>query len=104
METIMDNQAYHLPFAAVGQDVVIWPLAKIVSPETISLGDSVIIDDFVFLVGGKRTKIGSFVHIATGVSVCGAGEFVMEDFSAISAGTRIFTGNDDYSGTCLTNP
>lgn len=28
----------------------------------------------------------------------------MHDFSAISSGVRIFTGNDDYSGKCLTNP
>jgi galactoside O-acetyltransferase len=100
----MSNQAYQLPLAAVGQDVVIWPLAKIVAPEVISIGDSVIIDDFVFLMGGKRTAIGSFVHIAVGASVCGAGEFIMEDFSGISGGVRIYTSNDDFSGNCLTGP
>lgn len=98
----MTNQAYALGFASVGQDIIIWPLAKIVSPEVITIGDSVIIDDFVFIMGGKRTVIGSFVHIASFTSITGGGEFVMDDFTTLSSGVRIFTGNEDYSGGCLT--
>ena len=90
--------------AHVGKDVVIWPLAKLVSPGVISIGDSVIIDDFVFIMGGARTTIGSFVHIASFVSITGGGEFVMEDFAGISSGSRIFTGDDDYLGGSLTGP
>ena len=100
----MTNQAFTLQFAAGGQDVMIWPLAKIVAADAISIGDSVIIDDFVFLMGGAKTSIGSFVHIAVGTSICGGGEFVMEDFSGLSGGVRVYTGNEDYSGACLTNP
>jgi galactoside O-acetyltransferase len=100
----LTNQADTLPFAAIGADVTIWPLAKIVSPESITLGDSVIIDDFVFLVGGRSTRLGSFVHVASFVSVLGGGEFVMDDFAGVSSGTRVYTGNDDYSGACLTGP
>ncbi|MEW6530263.1 MAG: acyltransferase [Thermodesulfobacteriota bacterium] len=99
-----ENQAYDIQFARVGQDVTIWPLAKIVSPEVISIGDSVIIDDFVFLMGGKTTTIGSFVHIAAFTSITGGGEFIMEDFAGLSAGVRVFTGDEDYTGRCLTNP
>ena len=98
------QQADNLNFARVGHDVVIWPMAKIVSPETITIGDSVIIDDFVFLVGGASTRIGSFVHIASFVSITGGGDLVIDDFAGISSGTRLFTGNDDYSGECLTGP
>jgi acetyltransferase-like isoleucine patch superfamily enzyme len=100
----MDNQAYDLPFARIGRDVIIWPLAKMVSPETIAIGDSVIIDDFVLLSGGKKTVLGSFVHIASFVSVTGGGELILEDFVGISSGCRVFTGNDDYLGGCLTGP
>jgi galactoside O-acetyltransferase len=100
----MTNQARTLRFAARGEDVTIWPLAKVVSPDVISIGHSVIIDDFVFLVGGIRTTIGSFVHIASFSSITGGGEFVMEDFSGMSSGVRIYTGNEDYSGAFLTNP
>lgn len=100
----MSNQAYALPFARIGKDVKIWPEAKIVGAETMLIGDSVIIDDFVFLAAGRRTEIGSFVHIASFTSITGGGEFIMEDFTGLSGGVRIYTGNEDYSGACLTNP
>jgi galactoside O-acetyltransferase len=64
----------------------------------------VIIDDYVFLMGGEETRIGSFVHIASFASITGGGRFTMEDFSGLSSGVRVFTGNEDYSGGCLTNP
>jgi len=100
----MTNQASKLELAQVGQDVIIWSQAKIVSPEVITIGDSVIIDDFVFIMGGKNTQIGSFVHIASFTSITGGGELVMEDFTGLSGGVRVYTGNEDYSGGCLTNP
>ncbi len=100
----MVNQAYILGFGSIGQDVMIWPLAKIVSPEVISIGDSVIIDDFVFIMGGRKTIFGSFVHIASFTSVMGGGNFTMEDFTGLSGGTRVYTGNEDYLGGSLTNP
>ena len=100
----MTNQAYSLGFAQIGQDVTIWPLAKIVSADVISIGDSVIIDDFVFLMGKTRSIIGSFVHIASFTSITGGGEFVMEDFAGLSGGIRVYTGNEDYLGESLTNP
>ncbi|MEG4144888.1 acyltransferase [Microcoleus sp. Pol12B5] len=99
----MTNQAYKLELAQVGQDVIIWPKAKIVYPEVIAIGDSVIIDDFVFIMGGKSTQLGSFVHIASFTSITGGGELLMEDFTALSSGVRVFTGNEDYLGGCLTN-
>ena len=100
----MSNQAYKLDFARIGLDVRIWPSAKVVFPETISIGDSVVIDDFTFLVGGARTEIGSFVHLASFTSITGGGEFFMEDFCGCSAGCRITTGSEDFLGGSLTNP
>jgi acetyltransferase-like isoleucine patch superfamily enzyme len=100
----MSNLAYSIGLARVGADVAIWPHARIIAPERISIGDSVIIDDFAFLMGGSITTIGSFVHIASFVSIAGGGEFVIEDFAGVSGGTRIYTGNDDYSGGSLTGP
>ena len=91
-------------FRSVGQDITIWPMARVVGRGAISIGDSVIVDDFAFIVGGQRTEIGSFIHIASFVSITGGGKFLMEDFSGISAGSRVYTGNEDYLGGCLTNP
>jgi len=79
-------------------------MAKIVSPGVISIGNSVIIDDFVLLMGGTKTTIGSFVHIASFTSITGGGELIMEDFSGLSGGIRVYTGNEDYSGGSMTNP
>lgn len=100
----MTNQAYQLELSQIGQDVMIWPQAKIVIPEVITIGNSVIIDDFVFIMGGQSTRIGSFVHIASFTSITGGGELVMEDFTGLSGGVRVYTGNEDYSGNFLTNP
>lgn len=98
------NQAYKIGLAKVGDDVTIYPMAKIVSPATISIGDSVLIDDFVLLGGGISTLIGNFIHIASFSLIGGGGKFVMEDFAGLSGGVKIYTGNEDYSGGCLTNP
>ncbi len=100
----MSNQAYLLSFASIGKDVVIWQFARIINSEVISLANSIIIDDFVFLMGGIRTYIGNFVHIGSHTSIAGGGELVMDDFSGLSGGVRIYTGNEDYIGGSLTNP
>ena len=99
-----ENQAYNLAFKAIGRDVTIWPMARVVRPEAISIGDSVIIDDFVYMAGGRSTVIGSFVHIAMHASIAGGGELTMADFSGLSGGVRVYTGNEDYNGGSLTNP
>ena len=91
-------------FRRCGADVTIFPWVRVVSPETISMGDSVIIDDFVLLMGGEETRIGSFVHLASFASFVGGGRLVVEDFAGISSGCRVYTGNDDYLGGCLTGP
>lgn len=96
------NDGRRFPFARVGEDVTIWPQAKIIAPEVIEIGDSVIIDDFVLLMGGERMNIGSFVHIAAFTSVMGGGSFAMEDFSVLSGGVRVYTATDDYTGGCMT--
>ncbi len=91
-------------FRSRGEDVQIYPRAHLVSPETISIGDSVIIDDFVFLVGGAETRIGSFVHLASFSSYLGRGRLVIGDFVSVSSGARLYTGIDDFSGGSLVGP
>ena len=99
-----ETDGSRFPFRRCGADVTIFPWARVVSAETISVGDSVIIDDFVFLMGGEETRIGSFVHLASFSSFVGGGRLVLEDFAGISSGCRVYTGNDDYLGGSLTGP
>lgn len=87
-----------------GKGVKIRPLAKIADPHVVEIDDYSIIDDFVLLAGGKGVSIGKFVHISSFCSIIGGGILRMEDFSGLSAGCRIITGSDDFSGKSLTNP
>lgn len=87
-----------------GKDVFIHSSAKIIHPERITMGDSVIVDDFVLIYAGKSCTIGSFVHVGVSSSIGGGGELVMEDFSGLSMGVRVLTGNEDFSGDSFTNP
>jgi acetyltransferase-like isoleucine patch superfamily enzyme len=58
----------------------------------------------VLLSGGEETQLGSFVHVGAFTSCVGGGRLTMEDFSGLSGGVRVYTGNEDYLGGCLTNP
>lgn len=91
-------------FKAIGDNVTIYPWARIVSPEVIQIGNHVIIDDFVFLSGGKGIIIGDYVHIGMHTAITGGGLLVMEDFSGLSGGVLLYTGGEDYGGQWLTNP
>lgn len=98
------NQACRLPFATIGKDVIVYSRAVVLGAERISLGDSIIIDDFAFISGGEEMRFGSFIHIAQHASLVGGGRLILEDFAGISAGVRLYTGNDDYLGGSLTGP
>jgi len=100
----MGNEQDLLGLASLGENVKIWPLAKLVFREQISIGNKVIIDDFVFISGAGGVEIGSFVHIASFVSITGGGGFWMYDFATIATGTKIITGTDTQAGPCLVGP
>ena len=88
----------------LGRNVRIYSGAKIIGAEFITLGDNVIIDDFVMIYATAPTIIGSHVHIASFCSLTGGGELRMGDFSGLSSGVRVVTGSDDFLGGGLTNP
>lgn len=85
-------------FKKCGRAVKIYPLAKIVKPEVIEIGDYSMIDDFTFIYGGKGIKIGRYIHIACFVSITGGGELTVGDYADIAYGSRILTGTDTYHG------
>ena len=90
-------------FRKVGRNVRIFPGAKVIGREHICIGDNVIIDDFVFIYATAPMFIGSYVHIASFSSITGGGGVVLEDFSTLSSGVRVFCGSDDFLGGGLTN-
>lgn len=82
----------------------IFELAKVVGDGEFFLGVESQIDDFCFINIGKRCVIGRNVHIASFSSIIGGGECIIGDFAGLSAGCRIITGTDNFSGPYLTNP
>jgi galactoside O-acetyltransferase len=84
--------------------VIIFDTAKIIGEENIEFGDYIIIDDFVFIYAKKKIKFGNYIHIAVGSSIIGSEMVVMEDFSGLSAGVRVYTSSDDFSAYGFGNP
>lgn len=81
-----------------GEGVIIYPLAKIVKPEVVEIGDFTEIDDFVFIAGGQGISIGRYNHIAWFISIIGGGRFATGDYVGLAAGVRVVTGSDHYRG------
>jgi galactoside O-acetyltransferase len=82
----------------------IYGTAKVIGKEKFSLGVNSQIDDFCFINAGEKCVIGRNVHIASFTSIIGGGECYLDDFSGLSAGCRLITAGDDFSGPYLTNP
>ena len=99
-----DEELIKMGFKTVGDDVKISRKASVYTPEKISIGDHVRVDDFCFLVG--NISIGNYVHIAPYASIhgTGGGTVVLKDFTGVSSYSTIYAGSDDYSGKYLTNP
>ena len=100
-----DDEVENLGFSSIGKNVKIKKNVGIVGTENVSIGDNVKIDDFTMIMAsGAPCRIGSYVHISAHCTIYGRAGFVMEDFSGLSPGVRIFTLGDDYIGDKLTNP
>jgi len=91
-------------FKYLGQDSIIYPMAKILGRPAVSIGSHVIIDDFVFLGTHRELVIGNYVHIASHTSITGGGRCVLHDFCGLSSGTRLLTGSDSFQGESLVGP
>lgn len=79
-----------------GEHVVVYPLAKVVKPEVVEIGDYTRIDDFCFIYGGRGIRFGRYNHIASFTSIIGGGKLTTGDYVGFAAGTRIVTGTDHY--------
>ena len=93
-------------FKRLGQNVRIAKNCNIAGAQNIELGDNVRIDSFcsIFAAGNGYLRVGSFVHIAGYCLLSAGAGIVMEDFTGISHGVRIYSRNDDYGGDYLVGP
>lgn len=101
---LTEDELAQIGFAAFGRNVRISNRASIYGAQHLRLGDHVRIDDFTVISASGAVTIGSYVHIANHCSLIVGAPLTFEDYSTISAGGRIFTKSDDYSGSAMTNP
>ncbi len=105
MAFLSQAQLDSMGFASLGRQVCISDKASIYGCARISLGDQVRIDDFCVISAGRGgIQLGAYVHIAIYSSLVGQGRITMADFSGLSSRVSIYSSNDDYSGSGLTNP
>lgn len=82
-----------------GRNAYIYPGAKIVCPENISLGEETVVDDFCFLYAtGKGIEVGDYSHICVGTIILAGGKVKIGRFSALSPGCRLLAETDSYDG------
>ena len=100
---LVPDEIEKIGFKSIGNNVFISKKASFYSPEKISIGSNVRIDDFCILSG--NIQIGNYVHIAVFSAVFG-GECGVEinNFCNISSRVSIYALSDDYSGESMTNP
>lgn len=91
-----------LGLKSCGSNVQISRKCSIYSPEEISIGNHVRIDDFCILSG--KITLGNYVHIGAYSALYGSGGIVFEDYSSLSPRCTIFSASDDFSGKWLMGP
>lgn len=93
-------------FKALGKNVLISKNITIVGVANISIGNDVRIDDFCMLIapGNGYIHIGNNVHIAAYCLLSAGNGIVLENYSGLSHGVKVYSRTDDYGGDFLTNP
>lgn len=95
IEAVAANIDAGWSFLACGPRVTIWPKARIVRPQNVTAAGDLMVDDFAFVDAGIGTAFGRFVHISSGVTICGGGTLDVGPFVTISSGAVVYTGTDD---------
>lgn len=97
-----ERELLEIGFKSIGKNVKLSRKASIYSPDEISIGDNVRIDDFCILSGS--ITIGSNIHISAYVALYGAKGIVIRDFSGISPKSTVYSAMDDFTGDYLIGP
>lgn len=91
-----------LGFKSVGKNVLLSRKASFYSPETISIGSNVRIDDFCILSG--KIILGNNIHISAYCALYGVNEIELKGDCGVSPRSVIFSETDDFSGDYLIGP
>lgn len=99
---LSQEEIAEMGFKSCGKNVKISRFARFYSPEKISIGDNVRIDDFCILSG--NITLGSHIHISAYVALYGAMGIRVGDYSGISPKSVVYSAMDDFSGNYLIGP
>ena len=94
-----EEELSQIGFKYIGENVKVSRKVSIYSPERISIGDNVRIDDFCILSG--EIVLGSNIHISPYVALYGALGIEFEDYTGISAHSVVYSAMDDFGGDYL---
>lgn len=97
-----DEELKTIGFKSIGKNVLLSQKVSIYSPECISIGNNVRIDDFCILSG--NITIGSNIHISAYCALYGRMGITIEDYAGISPRSTIFSAMDDFCGDFLIGP
>jgi len=97
-----EHELSKVEFAHIGKNVLISRFARIINPESTSIGDNSRIDDFSVLTGSIVIK--SNVHIGTHCSLFGKSGIEIDDYSGLSSRVSIYSESDDFTGFSLVGP
>ena len=97
-----EEELKEIGFKSYGSNLKISRFARFYSPQNISIGNNVRIDDFCILSGS--ISLGNNIHISAYVALYGAKGILIEDNSGISPKSVVYSAMDDFSGDYLIGP
>jgi len=97
-----EEELTSLGLKSFGSNVLISRKTSLYSPNRISIGNNVRIDDFCILSG--EITLGNNIHISAYSALYGAMGIEFKDNSGCSARTTIYSAMDDFSGDYLIGP
>ncbi|MBE5883487.1 MAG: acyltransferase [Lachnospiraceae bacterium] len=100
---LSEEELKQLGLKAYGENVLIGRHAVIYSPETVSIGNNVRIDDFTIISG--TVTFGDYIHVSQFCGLYGGEKGItIEDFAGLSSKCSVYAVSDDYTGASMTNP
>ena len=91
-ENLMEKVKY------CGKGVRLYPLCKMIHPDTAELDDCCQLFDYVFIDAGKRLKIGKYATITWNCLIEGGGETVIGNRVFLGPGSKVLTSTYALDG------
>jgi galactoside O-acetyltransferase len=102
--TIEELLAMGVQLKSSTKNIKISKFVNIYNPQNLILHENIRIDDFTIISCKGIIEIFNYVHISAQCFISSSTKISIGNYSAISVGTKIFGGCDDFTGNYLANP